>query len=471
MRPSKSRERKKRRVTSTKLESYSPEGTEEAEDVKNSLLTESTDLATFSDTLYQNLKVCESRKFEGAETAQQVLEQQRKRIEQLENDLRETKVEMERLRLYNRQLALGLTSLNRQGTECPNCSILSSSFSSHRPEMSGYRTEKSIHHDLEATETFGHAPSNDVFTPTSSVPNQSQEESLEAVSKVERKAQSRYWTADEHKRFLEGLARFGHKDMKAIARFVGTRNATQRQSHQNDQRPSVYSDFSSIGQRRNMGPIFGNTDEFLTNMRNRNCDDHSFSVDSFESCGLESRMASSACLNVNAFRDENETNADGLFHSATLCMTGFDQDSSFREFSTTSEGLSERRSVSNNDLSSTSFYDVEGTDTVSDRNGTCIYEWPSNNDENGVEGNNRSSNVSFVDKRPNLDTDSGSFPLEDSEYSWNALEELHEKDFSEFEDFRKFPEKSIGHISLSINSMIFDSSYESAHATVRAEEN
>jgi len=37
----------------------------------------------------------------------------------------------------------------------------------------------------------------------------------------------RYWTPEEHQRFLTGLKMYGHKDSKAISRFVGTRNATQ----------------------------------------------------------------------------------------------------------------------------------------------------------------------------------------------------------------------------------------------------
>eukprot|EP00287_Rhodomonas_sp_CCMP768_P025247 CAMPEP_0202852942 /NCGR_PEP_ID=MMETSP1389-20130828/90227_1 /ASSEMBLY_ACC=CAM_ASM_000865 /TAXON_ID=302021 /ORGANISM="Rhodomonas sp., Strain CCMP768" /LENGTH=409 /DNA_ID=CAMNT_0049531477 /DNA_START=181 /DNA_END=1412 /DNA_ORIENTATION=+ len=44
-------------------------------------------------------------------------------------------------------------------------------------------------------------------------------------------AQPRYWTDDEHERFLDALEKFGHKDVKAIANYVGTRNATQVRSH------------------------------------------------------------------------------------------------------------------------------------------------------------------------------------------------------------------------------------------------
>lgn len=45
------------------------------------------------------------------------------------------------------------------------------------------------------------------------------------------KVQSRYWTPHEHKRFLEALQKFGPKDVRAIANYVGSRNATQVRTH------------------------------------------------------------------------------------------------------------------------------------------------------------------------------------------------------------------------------------------------
>eukprot|EP00744_Colponema_vietnamica_P007431 GILI01010696.1.p1 GENE.GILI01010696.1~~GILI01010696.1.p1 ORF type:complete len:458 (+),score=119.27 GILI01010696.1:170-1543(+) len=45
------------------------------------------------------------------------------------------------------------------------------------------------------------------------------------------KPQSRYWTPEEHQRFLEAVEKFGSKDVKAIAQYVGTRNATQVRTH------------------------------------------------------------------------------------------------------------------------------------------------------------------------------------------------------------------------------------------------
>lgn len=45
------------------------------------------------------------------------------------------------------------------------------------------------------------------------------------------KVQSRYWTPHEHQRFLEALGKFGPKDVRAIANYVGSRNATQVRTH------------------------------------------------------------------------------------------------------------------------------------------------------------------------------------------------------------------------------------------------
>jgi SHAQKYF class myb-like DNA-binding protein len=41
----------------------------------------------------------------------------------------------------------------------------------------------------------------------------------------------RYWTDEEHQKFLDALQVIGPKDVKAIAAFVGTRSATQVRTH------------------------------------------------------------------------------------------------------------------------------------------------------------------------------------------------------------------------------------------------
>eukprot|EP00871_Galdieria_phlegrea_P002705 jgi/Galph1/3435/GphlegSOOS_G2113.1 len=46
-----------------------------------------------------------------------------------------------------------------------------------------------------------------------------------------KKKTSRYWTREEHSRFLKGLAIFGCKDIKSISNYVGTRNSTQVRTH------------------------------------------------------------------------------------------------------------------------------------------------------------------------------------------------------------------------------------------------
>jgi len=49
--------------------------------------------------------------------------------------------------------------------------------------------------------------------------------------KDSKKSQSRYWTKEEHEKFLEALQIFGKKDVKNIALHVGSRNPTQVRTH------------------------------------------------------------------------------------------------------------------------------------------------------------------------------------------------------------------------------------------------
>ena len=54
----------------------------------------------------------------------------------------------------------------------------------------------------------------------------------QAVSSNEKIGKTnRYWTPDEHQRFLEGLKKFGYKNVKSIADHVQTRSATQVRTH------------------------------------------------------------------------------------------------------------------------------------------------------------------------------------------------------------------------------------------------
>lgn len=53
----------------------------------------------------------------------------------------------------------------------------------------------------------------------------------ERAGKVKIAGQSRYWTPEEHRLFLEALRKFGHKDLRSISAHVGTRNMTQVRTH------------------------------------------------------------------------------------------------------------------------------------------------------------------------------------------------------------------------------------------------
>eukprot|EP00871_Galdieria_phlegrea_P000311 jgi/Galph1/1280/GphlegSOOS_G6103.1 len=50
-------------------------------------------------------------------------------------------------------------------------------------------------------------------------------------SRIKKAQVPRYWTAEEHRRFLEALSQFGHRDLKAISSYVGTRSIIQCRTH------------------------------------------------------------------------------------------------------------------------------------------------------------------------------------------------------------------------------------------------
>jgi len=50
-------------------------------------------------------------------------------------------------------------------------------------------------------------------------------------SVVKSNNQSRYWTDEEHQRFLDAVREYGPRDSKKIAAYVGTRDVTQVRSH------------------------------------------------------------------------------------------------------------------------------------------------------------------------------------------------------------------------------------------------
>mmetsp|Transcript_26667 Transcript_26667/g.43605 ORF Transcript_26667/g.43605 Transcript_26667/m.43605 type:complete len:520 (-) Transcript_26667:621-2180(-) len=55
--------------------------------------------------------------------------------------------------------------------------------------------------------------------------------SEEQAAVAQLKSQSRYWTPEEHKRFISALKAYGPRDIKGIAMHVGTRNPTQVRTH------------------------------------------------------------------------------------------------------------------------------------------------------------------------------------------------------------------------------------------------
>eukprot|EP00177_Eucheuma_denticulatum_P000448 GFKZ01000781.1.p2 GENE.GFKZ01000781.1~~GFKZ01000781.1.p2 ORF type:complete len:833 (+),score=105.79 GFKZ01000781.1:243-2501(+) len=80
-----------------------------------------------------------------------------------------------------------------------------------------------------------------------------------------KKASSRYWTADEHKRFLEGLQLYGHKDIKAISRHVGTRSATQVRTHAQKYYLRIERERVKAEQEGKPPPVVPGTDHKLIN--------------------------------------------------------------------------------------------------------------------------------------------------------------------------------------------------------------
>jgi SHAQKYF class myb-like DNA-binding protein len=162
------------------------------------------------------------------------------------------------------------------------------------------------------------------------------EGSLEATSKTERKTQSRYWTPDEHKRFLEGLARFGHKDMKAIARFVGTRSPTQVRTHAQ----KYYLKLAREAAKRQTNQYYrvDSSNLALASGTNpRKTDEYYATKSASESLSGTKAMNDDISDSAN----ENFVFSDRIFNSTSLYMTNLDQDSNFGEAIANSEGILE----------------------------------------------------------------------------------------------------------------------------------
>lgn len=72
---------------------------------------------------------------------------------------------------------------------------------------------------------------------------------LELDKEKHAKKQSRYWTQQEHQKFLQGIEKYGRKDVKAISNFVGSRNPTQVRTHAQKYYAKIERE-----QRRALGP-------------------------------------------------------------------------------------------------------------------------------------------------------------------------------------------------------------------------
>lgn len=133
---------------------------------------------------------------EGQFAAQALLVEQQRRIKALEAELATTQMELMRLR--------NLTSIQPH----------------QRNPASSSRTSNHLRQSTDAP-------------PTANVPSTAVHvsQSPQVNDDAQKKASSRYWTPEEHARFLEGLELFGQKDIKAISRHVGTRSATQVRTH------------------------------------------------------------------------------------------------------------------------------------------------------------------------------------------------------------------------------------------------
>lgn len=402
---------------------------------------------------------------EGNSAGLQLLEQQKKRIEQLEKDLHDSRLEIERLRLYNRQLALSLTSIHRRGLEGSNYENYSTSFvqQSSLPFQHGSSDSSTV--PMDASVAFGSPRNNDGTSRTSTYNNQEQQESWDSTNKQEKKTQSRYWTAEEHMRFLEGLARFGHKDMKAIARFVGTRNATQVRTHA--QKYYLKLAREAAKRQEQQHSHFGSG---VASEERRGCTSAPVTplcrTSSFKSARQENEGVSSSYLDSNGVKRTNWFANPGVFH--TMCL---DQDSSGGEMSTASEGNSEPKSLSKDRMHSNQCRTGANEHLLESDKSPLYVDLYQQKQERDTSGS--FLGLSLVEEKAGIDSQFDSFSLHHRNNSLNVLGELHDEHFTEFENFPKFhsfPEKSIGNLSSSGNSLMeFDDSQEVARAMLESE--
>jgi SHAQKYF class myb-like DNA-binding protein len=144
-----------------------------------------------------------------------VIEKLKQHVKQLESKLQMAYREIERLKLQNNPNTLKV-ELNAV----------------EKNESEGRSTEpsSSMLHSRAATVT---AVQQDEMTGESGSPEVKQEGAVgsKGTPGSSRNKTPRYWSCEEHSRFLEGLELYGAKDIKAISNHVGTRSSTQVRTH------------------------------------------------------------------------------------------------------------------------------------------------------------------------------------------------------------------------------------------------
>ncbi|GJQ15777.1 hypothetical protein GpartN1_g7568.t1 [Galdieria partita] len=143
-----------------------------------------------------------------------VIEKLRQHVKQLEAKLQVAYMEIERLKLQNNPNVLKIENNIRERNDTgatptePPCYA----FYSHATPVTGQQDETN-------TKETGNLETRVGEIGNKGTPNSS------------RTKTSRYWSCEEHSRFLEGLELYGAKDIKAISNYVGTRSSTQVRTH------------------------------------------------------------------------------------------------------------------------------------------------------------------------------------------------------------------------------------------------
>ncbi|EME26754.1 Myb-like protein I [Galdieria sulphuraria] len=143
-----------------------------------------------------------------------VIEKLRQHVKQLEAKLQVAYMEIERLKLQSNPNVMKIESnaQEKSDTEGSPVDLPYYAFYSHA-------TPVTVQQDEISTKEVGNLEVKVGGVSNKGTPNSS------------RTKTSRYWSCEEHSRFLEGLELYGAKDIKAISNYVGTRSSTQVRTH------------------------------------------------------------------------------------------------------------------------------------------------------------------------------------------------------------------------------------------------